>query len=65
MVSALVVSIGVAVESDINQMARRVQRLHKVKHFYDQMDFSLKHRLAVTKFIIELTNPAESCDLVF
>lgn len=45
-------------------MAGRVQHLHKFKHFYDQIDFSLDQRQAITKSIIELTNPAESCDLV-
>lgn len=49
---------------DLNNMGERVQHLYKFKHFYDQMDFNPEQRLAITKSIIELTDPSESCDLV-
>lgn len=51
-------------EFDIDQVAGRIQHLHKFKHFYNQMDFNSEQRLAITKSLIELTDPAESCDMV-
>lgn len=51
-------------ESDINQVAGRIQHLHKFNHFYDQMDFNAEQTLAITKSIIELTDPTESCNMV-
>lgn len=50
-------------EPDIDQMAGRVQHLHKFKHFYDQIDLTPSKGWP-SKSIIELTNPGESCDLV-
>lgn len=38
--------------------------MYKCKQFYDQMDLNPERRLAITKSIIELTDPVESCDLV-
>lgn len=64
MVSAPASSIGIGVEGDTNQMVGRVQHLHKFEHFYDQMDFSLEQRMAIIKSVIELTEPAESYDMV-
>lgn len=45
-------------------MAGRIQHLYIFKHFYDQLDFSSEQRLAITKSIVELTDPTKSCDLV-
>lgn len=64
MVSTPTTAAGTESKPDINQMAGRVQHLHKFKHFYDQMDFSPEQRLAISKSIIKLTDPAESGDLV-
>lgn len=40
MMSTPASTVGIEGEPDINQMAGRVQHLHKFKHFYDQMDFN-------------------------
>lgn len=50
-------------EPDLDKM-EWVQNLFKFKHFYDQMDFVPEQRLAITKSIIELTDPSMSCGLV-
>lgn len=47
------------VEPDLNKMAQRAQNFFKFKYFYDQMDFNLQQRLAMTKSIIELPYPEE------
>lgn len=52
------------VEPDLDQRALKVQELFKFKSFYDQMDFSSKQRLAITKTIMELTESTESANLV-
>lgn len=44
-------------EVDLDRMAQRVTTLLKFKHFYDQIDFKLDQRLAITKSIIELIGP--------
>lgn len=40
-------------ESDIDQVAGRIQHLHKFKHVYDHIDFNHEQRLAIIKSIIE------------
>lgn len=65
MVSALTNAPEAAkVEPNLDKMAERVQHLHKFRHFYGQMDLNLEQRLAITKSIIKLTDPAENCKLV-
>lgn len=51
-------------EVDLDQRALKVQELFKFKSFYDQIDFNFKQRLAITKAIMELTNPMENIILV-
>lgn len=51
-------------ERNLDRMVEWVQNLFKFKHFYDQMDFSLKQRLAINKSIVELTDLSKSCELV-
>lgn len=51
-------------ETYLDNIAGWVQHLQKFKHFYDQMDFNPEQRLAITKSIIELTDPTERYDMV-
>lgn len=51
-------------EPDIDRIAQWVQNLFKFKHYYDQMDFSPKQRLAISKSIIQLTDPSGSYGFV-
>lgn len=41
-------------------MAQREQNLFRLENFYDQMDFTPKQRLLITKAIIERTDPLEA-----
>lgn len=51
-------------ECDVDQVAERIQHVHKFKHFYDQMDFNPEQSLAITKSIIELIDSSEICGIV-
>lgn len=51
-------------EPNLDKMAERVQHLFKFNHFYDQMVFNMEQRLDISKSIIQLTDPSESCELV-
>lgn len=50
-------------ESNLDKMAHRLQNVFKFRHVYDQIDFSPEQRLAITKAILKLANPSESCGL--
>lgn len=47
---------------DLGMITRQVQNLFR--YFYNQMDFSPEQRLAITKVIIELTDPSGGSSLV-
>lgn len=51
-------------EGNLERTAKLVQNLLKFKHFYEQMDFRPEHKMAITKSVIELSDPSESCGLV-
>lgn len=44
-------------EPDSVRMTQQVQNLFKFKNFYNQMDFSPKGCVAISKAIIELIDP--------
>lgn len=51
-------------ESDLDQRALKVQELFKFNSFYNQMDFSPRQRLAITKAIMDLTGSTERVNFV-
>lgn len=48
-------------EPDKDNMDQQVQSSLKFRNFYDQIDFSAEQRLAITKAIINLTDPSGGC----
>lgn len=55
---------GAKAEPNLDKMTKKVQHLHKSKRFYEQIEFNSEQKLAITKSIIKLTDPIESCQLV-
>lgn len=47
-------------EPDPDGMAQKVDNLFKFKKCYDQMDFNIEQRLAITKDIIKLIDPSDA-----
>lgn len=54
----------ILLQSERDMVEGKPRHLHKLKHFYNHMDFNPEQRLAITKSIIELTDPVENCDMV-
>lgn len=50
-------------EPSTDDMTQRVQNSFKFRIFYDQMDFNSEQRLAITKIILELTDPTGDINL--